>query len=474
MSSRLKIAVVLLSCVILHSAGFAQKSSSQSQTSADGGPAQQVSEKGTITILAPADGSTVDSLPTTLQISFSGGVHPASMKALLDGVDVTAQFAPADSAGTRQAVLNRPTLNLGKNQLQVSVGKLKVQATFMVDLSGSGGPPSGASPPSMSPNQTSSVAGDGSQNGVANIASYQGPGSPTTLIPASDATGQAPSQSTGSTTSPGSSSPLSAGLATSLSSDPTEGAGAKKKKSPQITILAPTSGSLVTVLPATLQVQFTNVDPTTMHALLDGVDITSTFGAADSSGIRTASVTAPAINLGKNQLQISVPSLQVQAVFHVDLNNSIPASAPPLPLLVPIKTRVLCGGGDGSNETEWGIALYKDPSNPQCIQALPLPKGSTASVGFQIVLLSRSDLHVVSNQSVPNPSVADGQWLSSNGLGQAITNSPVGCGNPSPGCLLIVQSFQEIGYAACNVSHTTDCQRGTGQMQNVGGSGRWF
>src|SRR5450755_2831957 len=147
-----------------------------------------------ITIAAPVDGATVTSLPTTLTVSFSNGADPVSMKAQLDGVDITAQFAAADSTGSRQVQVDRPLLNLGKNQLQVFAGTLRASASFTVSLSGPGSTAS-ATLPLLIPIQTRYLTGDGSHNSDYNIALFADPnhpGTPTTLIPAPNAAGQQP------------------------------------------------------------------------------------------------------------------------------------------------------------------------------------------------------------------------------------------------------------------------------------------
>src|SRR5450755_2483205 len=148
-----------------------------------------------ITIAAPVDGSTVTSLPTTLTVSFSNGADPTTMKAQLDGVDITAQFATADSTGSRHVQVDRPLLNLGKNQIQVFAGALRASASFTVALSGPGST-ANASLPLLVPIQTRYMTGDGSHNSDYNIALFADsnhPSTPTTLFPAPNATGQQPS-----------------------------------------------------------------------------------------------------------------------------------------------------------------------------------------------------------------------------------------------------------------------------------------
>ena len=132
---------------------------------------------------------------------------------------------------------------------------------------------------------------------------------------------------------------------------------------PRISITSPTDGSTVTTLPTTIQVSFTNgADPTAMKALLDGVDISSQFGAADSTGVRSVQVDRPALNLGKNQIQVVDGTLQASAAFTVSFSGLGSGQSASLPLLVPFQTRYVTG--DGSAATDYNIALYEDPNNP--------------------------------------------------------------------------------------------------------------
>lgn len=72
----------------------------------------------TIAITSPSNGATLTSLPVTLSVSLSGGVVPTQMTALLDGVDITADFA-AGANGVSTATVNQPAVNYGENQLQI-------------------------------------------------------------------------------------------------------------------------------------------------------------------------------------------------------------------------------------------------------------------------------------------------------------------------------------------------------------------
>jgi hypothetical protein len=243
---------------------------------------------------------------------------------------------------------------------------------------------------------------------------------------------------------------------------------------PQVKIAAPLDGSQVTTLPATIQVSFTNgADPTAMRALLDGVDITAQFSAADNNGLRQTQVDRPAVNLGKNQIQIRDGSLRAAASFNVSLGNGGSGQGSSLPLLVPIQTRVVTGNGTAS--TDYNIALYTDPNHPTTPTLIQAPVDDGSNAGFQIVYLRRSDLMVIQNTSVNNHN--DGGFPLTTPLYSTLTNIPAGCG--SGGCLVIVQSLGTIGYAPCplasgNNGYSTDCFAFGQLFQNMGASARWL
>ncbi len=241
---------------------------------------------------------------------------------------------------------------------------------------------------------------------------------------------------------------------------------------PQITITAPADGTTVTTLPTTITVTFSNgADPTTMKALLDGADVSAQFSAADSTGTRQVKVDRPQLNLGKNQIQVYAGTVSAGASFTVALSG-LGATSASLPLLVPIQTRVLTG--DGTHATDYNIALYTDPSNPTTPTLIPASTPSDGSnTGFQIVYLSRSNLSVVSNVTLPNPDLS-GAGFSNTPLYNALTTTPSGCG--TAGCLLIIQSLGTIGYAPCYYSTYNnpplDCSTFYKVFTGLGGSNR--
>ena len=241
---------------------------------------------------------------------------------------------------------------------------------------------------------------------------------------------------------------------------------------PKVTIASPADGSNVTSLPMTIAVAFSNgADPTSMKALLDGVDISAQFSAADSSGTRQVKVDRPALNLGKNQIQVYAGTASAGASFTVALSG-LGATSASLPLLVPIQTRVLTG--DGTHATDYNIALYTDPSNPTTPTLIPASTPSDGSnTGFQIVYVSRTDLSLVSNVTLPNPDLFGNGFNQSSALYNALTSTPSGCG--TAGCLLIIQSLGTIGYAPCYNAFSNappDCNTFYQVFTGLGGSNR--
>jgi len=210
-----------------------------------------------------------------------------------------------------------------------------------------------------------------------------------------------------------------------------------------------------------------------MKALLDGVDITAQFSAADSNGVRQAQVDRPALNLGLNQIQTFDGTLRANASFTVLLNGAGAGSPAGLPLMVPIQTRVLTG--DGTHATDYNIALYLDASNPSnatLYQATTPSDGSTA--GFQLLWLQRTDLGLVLNETLPNPVPAGDFGWPNNPIYRALSGPPpAGCG--TAGCLLIMQSLVTLGYTPCSVSgYGDDCNELSQFYEGMGASARWL
>ena len=147
---------------------------------------------------------------------------------------------------------------------------------------------------------------------------------------------------------------------------------------PQITITVPSDGATVTALPTTLKVTFSNgADPAAMKAQLDGVDITTQFAAADSTGTRQVQVDRPLLNLGKTNAGLHRHSAS-QRILHSRTQRPRLDCQRHLPLLIPIQTRYMTG--DGSHNSDYNIALFADSTNPirpPILLPAPNPTGSS-------------------------------------------------------------------------------------------------
>jgi hypothetical protein len=219
--------------------------------------------------------------------------------------------------------------------------------------------------------------------------------------------------------------------------------------SPSVTIVSPANGSNVNVLPVTLQLTIANTtSSTTFRALLDGVDITSQFGTIANGTVKTTA-TKPAINFGINQLQVTLDTQTASAQF--DYNpNAVPGAQSPsssLAQLVPIQTRVLKPNSDPSAATNWGVQLGNSVTG--ITQYWANSTSNCTGACFQVLLLSRIDLHLISNTVYET---ADFQGAAN--LEGAITPSQTminNCG--TPGCLEIIQSLGQIGVNECGSNY---------------------
>ncbi|MBN9614015.1 MAG: hypothetical protein J0G35_00440 [Acidobacteriales bacterium] len=238
-----------------------------------------------------------------------------------------------------------------------------------------------------------------------------------------------------------------------------------------LSVTAPKDGATMHGEPATISVSAANLaDAGKLTVLLNGVDITSRFGAADSSGVRSVQVERPDINYGKNQVQVRYEDLRANSTFTLDTASSDGSGQAPgssdsgvngSSLLVPIQTRVIDAKADPAKPTSWGIqvggTLYQSP--------MPVNENGEPCTqycyGYQILMLSRQDLSLVSNNAyevatydeiapdapfmVALEAAAAGPDDPSGILGRRSGTS--GC-QPS-GCVMVMQSLAQIGYTPC-------------------------
>lgn len=105
--------------------------------------------------------------------------------------------------------------------------------------------------------------------------------------------------------------------------------------------------------------------------------------------------------------------------------------------------------------SDYGIALYEDPTDPTAktvIWAPAIANDVAGADGFQIVMLRRSDLSVQMNKSIENFNF--GQGFDGDPLVDELSAPPpAGCGQV--GCLVIIQSLQTIGYTRVKYGTTS-------------------
>lgn len=235
-----------------------------------------------------------------------------------------------------------------------------------------------------------------------------------------------------------------------------------------ITVLSPPDGATLQAEPVELTVDFDGAaDPAAMRVLLDGVDVTAQMVPIPGTRTYRTLVRRPALNLGKNQLQVTSGPHAAGATFYLSYGPLGGGGTGPLPLLVPIATRVLTPGTDGSQATDYNVALYLDPSAPDTPTLLQAPAPSDGSnTGFQVVLLRRTDLSLVANQSVP------GTTLGFYELSDLLLTPPAECGGA--GCLAVLQSLGTIGFTPCTNTFpvSQDCSDFAALLQQLGVSAR--
>jgi hypothetical protein len=242
-------------------------------------------------------------------------------------------------------------------------------------------------------------------------------------------------------------------------------------------VVAPKDGSTIQSEPATISVNATNIDDAgKVSVLLNGVDLTAKLGAADSNGIRSMQVGRPDINYGKNQIQVRYGDVRSNSAFTLDtVATGGTGQAPGSPvggsmgttLLVPIQTRVIDAKADPDKPVSWGIqvgdTLY--PS-PQPIDATGKPC-TQYCYGYQIVMLNRQDLSLVSNiayevatheetaPTAPFLVALEGAAAGPNDPSGTTGKQPATAGCQPLGCVMVMQSLARIGYNPCYNADTS-------------------
>lgn len=203
-------------------------------------------------------------------------------------------------------------------------------------------------------------------------------------------------------------------------------------------VVSPANHSKLSALPVEIKLYFP-IGPRAeqFSAELNGVDVTRRFGSWRHQ-FRRARFFRRHLKLGHNSFTAHFGSAVANVSFTVEQGSGLPGSPQSQPNYVPIQTRIV--SGDGSQISDYGVQVggttYFAPATTY--QGKPTTGGN----GFQVLVLDRATLNMVSNTSfgaVDNASVV----LLSAVLAQPQNYS--GCGEF--GCLIIVQSFSGIGAA---------------------------
>jgi hypothetical protein len=212
-----------------------------------------------------------------------------------------------------------------------------------------------------------------------------------------------------------------------------------------ITFSAPATGSTVKSLPVTVTLALSNVTTlTNAQVTLNGADITSDFTVSGQAATATVSVDA---YLGSNRLKATIGSNVNDATFTYDPSNTPSGGTPPggssttLTDVIPLQTRVVMINSSG--QPIWGIQI--GPT------AYPQPDAATD--GFQVLVLKRTDLSLISNTDYPMTSAQSALALNL-GVAPYAANYTNLCG--VSGCLVLVQSLNTIGVQPCSVFSNYD------------------
>lgn len=187
--------------------------------------------------------------------------------------------------------------------------------------------------------------------------------------------------------------------------------------------------------PVEVVVRVSGVNASAVRAWLNGREVTNLLVPTNQGTVR-ARFSAPLLKHGLNLLVMKLGAYEATRTFRVR-SLGLPGATAHVsgtrpPLMVPIQTRVIAG--DGAKATDYAIKVGQT-----LYQAPPLSDGS--ATGFQVLLLDRHTLELVSNKSFPNANQAEAAALS------AAFNDVGRCGES--GCLAVIQSLQKLGYTSC-------------------------
>lgn len=173
------------------------------------------------------------------------------------------------------------------------------------------------------------------------------------------------------------------------------------------------------------------------RAELNGVDVTRRFGPL-TNHVRRARFYPRHLNLGSNSFTAHYEEAVTGVQFAVQQPPGPAGSSQSQQNYIPITTRIV--SGHGGKISDYGVQVngqtYFAPSSTYAGQP------ATNGYGFQVLVLDRATLNVVSNTSFGTPDDA-----SVNSLVSALAQGSLFSGCGEFGCLIAVQSFAGIGAA---------------------------
>ena len=225
-----------------------------------------------------------------------------------------------------------------------------------------------------------------------------------------------------------------------------------------IVIDSPANGSRVQTIPVNLQVTLEGGATLSSGTVtINGQDVTKDL-VAGTNGTLQATLGSSLLYVGSNRIQATVGTQVTKAAFTYSPPppelGSPEVTGPPD--VVPIQTRVVVNTTNSSGNTVQAWAIQVGQS--QYIQPHP-----SVTNGFQVVLLKRSDLSLVSNTDY-NFTQLDGPITFSNAIApQASMKTSCGTG----GCLEIIQSLTTL-TPPCTQSDSYFCGF---NLSQIGGTG---
>ena len=215
-----------------------------------------------------------------------------------------------------------------------------------------------------------------------------------------------------------------------------------------VAISSPATGATLKSLPVTVQVTLSGgakLSNTTVT--VNGQDVTNNL-TSGQNGVSQATLGAPTIYIGTNRIQAQTGSQIVKSLFTFDPTTAeyVSAELPTLnangaavPDVVPIQTRIQVPTSSGNAwAVQVGATQYVQQSAGQITD------------GYQVVLLRRSDLSLISNNvyDLSQPNKLEFLMFIQAIMPQAQMKNACGVG----GCVEIIQNLNTSGLLPCNSS----------------------